>query len=350
MTDIETVEQMGLIDGPGTILRRAREVKGLDIEAIAGMLHLSEAKVNAIEADDFSLLPEPVFVRGYLINYARLLEEPVAPVLDAYSKFGYESNIPKQTLVETDSKVEINGDHDLVKIISVVVVVALIAIPIVVWWDDLTQVVQEIVNTGEAPQSELTIPVPSEDKEESGSSISIPIPVASGSAATDESSVVEEKKDRIETAIQLEPEKNPVVSAIKPLDPVKIETMPISIPQQTVEEEIKPEPKPIEESKPKPIAVATNPIKPAPTTNGVWFNFVNSGWVKVRDAKNRVILIGEHKKGTRKRLTSTMPYKVVLGNSNAVTVEIDGKIANIDRFSSGGVARFTIVDGKIDKP
>jgi hypothetical protein len=45
-----------------------------------------------------------------------------------------------------------------------------------------------------------------------------------------------------------------------------------------------------------------------------------------------------------------MPYKVVLGNSKAVRVEIDGKVADIEQFSSGGVARFTINDGKIWKP
>lgn len=340
---------MGLIDGPGTILRRAREAKGLDVEAIAAMLHLSDFKVNAIEADDFALLPEPVFVRGYLKNYARLLEEPVEPVLDAYAKFGYESEMPKQVLVESDSKVEVNssGDHDLVKIISIVVMVAIVAIPVIVWWDDLAQIATDIVSSVEEQPSELAISSPSEGKEEFGASISIPIPGASDSEVTDKSSVVEENKDSLDKVIQTEPE--PVVSAIKPLEPVKIKTMPLSIPQQPVVEEIKPEPKPIKKSVPKPVVVS-KPAKPAPVENGVWFNFVESGWVKVRDAKNRVILIGEHQKGTRKRLTSTMPYKVVLGNSNAVKVEIGGKIANIDKFSSGGVARFTIIDGKIDKP
>jgi len=351
MNDNKAVEQMGLIDGPGTILRRAREDKGLDVEAIAAMLHLSELKVKAIEADDFDSLPEPVFIRGYLKNYARLLEEPVDPVLDAYAKFGYESEAPKQVLVESDSKVEVNGsgDHDLVRIISIVVMVAIVAIPAIVWWDDLAQIANEIISSGEEQQSELAISSPSEGKKEFGVSISIPIPGALDSEVTGKPSVVGENKDSLEKAIQLEPEQKPVVSAIKPLEPVKIETMPLSIPPQPVVEEIKPEPKPIKKSVPKPVVVA-KPAKPAPVENGVWFNFVESGWVKVRDAKNRVILIGEHQKGTIKRLTSTMPYKVVLGNSNAVKVEIGGKIANIDKYSSGGVARFTIVDGKIDKP
>jgi cytoskeleton protein RodZ len=103
-------------------------------------------------------------------------------------------------------------------------------------------------------------------------------------------------------------------------------------------------PKQISIPVPKPAS------KPAPVEQGVWFKFVESGWVKVRDAKNRVILIGEHNKGAIKKLGSVMPYKVVLGNSKAVKVEINGKVVNVDRYSSGGVARFTIDNGKIGKP
>ncbi len=363
MNHTEVFEQQDLIDGPGVMLRRLREAKGLDVEAVAAMLHLSEFKINAIEADDFGSLPEPVFVRGYLKNYARLLEVPEAPVLDAYSKFGFGSEIPEQVLVESDAKIEVSGDHDLVKIISVAVVVAIIVVPLVLWWDDLGQAVQKIVSTQEISQPELAIPVPLDSKEEAVSSISIPLPNTSDTEVISESPVVDEEKERKQQTLELEPEQKPVVSAIKPLESSETEIKLLAIPQQPVVEEIKPEPEPIKLSAPKPVVKAVSPAsvpkptkpvpkpsKPVSVTKGVWFNFVESGWVKVRDAENRVILIGEHKKGARKRLRSIMPYKVVLGNSKAVQVEIDGKVADVDRYSSGGVARFTINDGKIDKP
>ncbi len=353
MNDTAPVEQRGLIDGPGAILRRARELKGLDIEAVAAMLHLSEFKIKSIEADDFSSLPEPVFVRGYLKNYARLLEEPVGPVLDAYAKFGYEPDLPKQTLVESDVKMEVNGDHDLVKILSIVIVAAVIIVPITVWWSDLGQLAQKLINSQETPQPELAIPVPIEGGETVATeSLSLPIP--SDSESTSEPEVTEGSNERVMTTIDVKPASEPVESVIKEIEPSVSEdkSIPIPLPSATKEEV-----KPLTEIAPKPIqtavaspASAPKAVEPAPVAKGVWFNFVETGWVKVRDAKNRVIMIGEHKKGTKKRLTSLMPYKVVLGNSNAVKVEIDGKLADIDKYSSGGVARFTIVDGKIEKP
>ncbi len=360
MNNIDVPTQAGLIDGPGTILRRSREAKGLDVAAVAAMLHLSEFKITAIEADDFNALPEPVFVRGYLKNYARLLEEPVGPVLDAYSKFGFEVESSEQQLVESDTKVEVSGDHDLIRIASIVVMAAVILVPLVIWWDDLGQAVQKLVNMADAPKPELVIPAPPENGEATASQ-SLSIPLLPNSEVADESQVEEEAPERVKDTIQLERAQEPVVSAIKEIEPESSasgsESIPLSLPQQP---EVAEEAKPVVEVAPEPIktvvaspapAPQPKPVKPAPAVDeGVWFNFVDSGWVKVRDAKDRVILIGEHTKGSRKRLTSTMPYKVVLGNSKAVQVEIDGKIADIERFSSGGVARFTIDNGKIDKP
>ena len=360
MSAPETHAQMGLIDGPGTILRRAREAKGLDIAAVASMLHLSEFKIKAIEADDFDSLPEPVFVRGYLKNYARILEEQVDPVLNAYTSFSSEPDIPEQKLVDTDSEIEVNNNPDLVKIITIVVVVALIAAPIVLWWSDLEQIVQEIVDTKGTTQPELPILSSSpEGDKETDLPGTIPLELSEIGDVSKPIAEEEQSGDRVKATIDLKPE----VSTVKELALPESQIKPIEIPEQPVSEEAKPEPLPKEELKPKPKPVVTKPVatsvskpipiptrKPARVEQGVWFKFVESGWVKVRDAKNRVILIGEHNKGAIKKLGSVMPYKVVLGNSKAVKVEINGKVVNVDRYSSGGVARFTIDNGKIGKP
>lgn len=366
MSASENPVQMGLIDGPGTILRRAREAKGLDIAAIASMLHLSEFKIKAIEADDFDSLPEPVFVRGYLRNYARIVDEQVDPVLEAYTSFSSEPDLPEQKLVDSDNEIKVNNNPDLVKIITIVVVVALIAFPIVWWWSDLEQVVEEIIDTKGTVQSELPVlsskPEEEQKKEEE---IDLPgtIPLELSEIGDVSQPIAEVKSDeeRVKTTI----ETKPVVSEIKELELPESQIKPITIPEQPVVEEAKPEPIAKEQTEPKqnPKPVVTKPVststskpipiptrKPAIAEQGVWFKFVDSGWVKVRDAKNRVILIGDHNKGAIKKLGSAMPYKVVLGNSKAVKVEINGKVVDVEKYSSGGVARFTIDDGKIEKP
>ena len=71
-------------EGPGTRLRRCREAKQLDLATVATMLHLSEPKLSALENERFDQLPGPVYIQGYLRNYARLLGESVEEILEAY--------------------------------------------------------------------------------------------------------------------------------------------------------------------------------------------------------------------------------------------------------------------------
>ena len=61
-------------DGPGSILRAAREAAGLERAQVARSLNLEKNIVEALESDDVERLPEPAYVKGYLRAYARLLD------------------------------------------------------------------------------------------------------------------------------------------------------------------------------------------------------------------------------------------------------------------------------------
>ena len=66
---------------PGAILGAAREAQGLSIDDISRQLKLSAAQIKAIESDDHAKLPGPVFARGFIRSYARLLKLDEAQVL-----------------------------------------------------------------------------------------------------------------------------------------------------------------------------------------------------------------------------------------------------------------------------
>lgn len=68
---------------PGAVLAAARIAQGLSVEAVAGRLKLTSLQIEAMEADDFGALPGPVFARGFVRNYARLLNLDTAPLMDA---------------------------------------------------------------------------------------------------------------------------------------------------------------------------------------------------------------------------------------------------------------------------
>lgn len=60
-------------EGPGAALQAAREARELSVPQVADQLKLSSAAVAALEANDWDRLPAPVFVRGYIRAYARLM-------------------------------------------------------------------------------------------------------------------------------------------------------------------------------------------------------------------------------------------------------------------------------------
>lgn len=82
MTDmVEDQAPASAWEGAGAVLRRERESQGLSIFDAARALRLSEKQVAALEADDYAKLPGRTFVRGFIRNYARLLQLDPEPLL-----------------------------------------------------------------------------------------------------------------------------------------------------------------------------------------------------------------------------------------------------------------------------
>jgi cytoskeleton protein RodZ len=70
-------------NGRGQRLRQAREAAGLSVADVAGSLKMPVRIVEALEAEDWARLGAPVFVRGQLRSYSRLLGLPVESVQSA---------------------------------------------------------------------------------------------------------------------------------------------------------------------------------------------------------------------------------------------------------------------------
>jgi cytoskeleton protein RodZ len=59
--------------GAGAQLRAAREAAGLSLDQVAQQLKLAPRQVKALEEENFGVLPGRTFTRGFMRNYARLL-------------------------------------------------------------------------------------------------------------------------------------------------------------------------------------------------------------------------------------------------------------------------------------
>jgi cytoskeleton protein RodZ len=94
MDDINNTQ----IENPGLQLSSIRQQRGYTLEYVANKLHLRTRIIELIENGDFDLLPEPVFIRGYLRAYAKLLGVSPEPFLAIYnSQFSVEKK-PERAL------------------------------------------------------------------------------------------------------------------------------------------------------------------------------------------------------------------------------------------------------------
>jgi cytoskeleton protein RodZ len=67
--------------GCGQHLREAREAAGLSVDEVAGKLRMPSHVVRSLEQEDWQRLGAPVFVRGQLRSYARLLQVDLEPLM-----------------------------------------------------------------------------------------------------------------------------------------------------------------------------------------------------------------------------------------------------------------------------
>jgi cytoskeleton protein RodZ len=82
----EDLSQGGVPDGNrgcGARLRKAREAAGLTVDDVAARLKMPVRVVRSLEEEDWSRLGAPVFVRGQLRSYSKLLGLMTAPMVAA---------------------------------------------------------------------------------------------------------------------------------------------------------------------------------------------------------------------------------------------------------------------------
>ncbi len=94
------ISQNGDFPPLGAVLAAARQAKSLSLQAVSDTLRLSLKQIGALESDDFSALPQPMATRGFIRNYARLLELDAEPLLNSY-RLRVPDNTPTSLNVQT---------------------------------------------------------------------------------------------------------------------------------------------------------------------------------------------------------------------------------------------------------
>lgn len=338
------------LQSPGKQLRSAREARGLDLEHTARMLHLPPATLAAIEADAHEALPGPVFVRGYLRNYARLLNLDEEAVLASLNPTRPPESV-RPPRVRTSARQEIRSSHIAVRLVSWLIVLSVAGF-LYLWWvnpTDLSSVFSSRPTT--SPLGEPKPITPSQSTSGKGSSpVSAPTAPAASKVEPSAPFLVNQSppgKTPAPPPASAAPPTSKVDQAPAPVKPAE-PTPQVPAPQRVEPPAISaaatarsPTPPGTE----KPPLTTSIPAETAPSASSqavVVLEFSDTAWVDVRDATKKVHIRGEMRKGERRELGGTPPYTLVLGNAGSVQVTVNGEPFDLKSRIRGNVARFTL--------
>ncbi|SFL12353.1 cytoskeleton protein RodZ [Nitrosomonas aestuarii] len=77
----ETLNSASVVQGVGHMLRNARIAKNMSVDDISRQLRISIHQVESIEKENFEELPGRTFVRGFVRNYANLMQLDAAAIV-----------------------------------------------------------------------------------------------------------------------------------------------------------------------------------------------------------------------------------------------------------------------------
>jgi cytoskeleton protein RodZ len=162
-------------EGCGSLLRQARERAGLTLQEVGSQLKMPVRVVQALEEENWQVLGAPVFLRGQLRSYAKLLKVDIDPYLERAELQGVR---PAELVSRSHTPRYQRVLESVARRAVYVVITAAIAVP--VWVATQSHLGQD---SSQATASLDVVPAPATSAEQTAGAGKPASPVASVQAA-----------------------------------------------------------------------------------------------------------------------------------------------------------------------
>jgi cytoskeleton protein RodZ len=271
----------------GELLVAARERWNLSAADVARQLRLGLRQVEGLESNHFEVLPGNTFVRGFIRNYAKVVQEEPAVFLDAYERC--RPQLQQREIVAAAEHIEFTNKPTPRWVWYLGgVAVLLVTVPLLIYFalhdDELSKsrVARPAkMQPNQAHEAQLTLPpqhiLPqsAESNAASGVAVTAPVPAATASPIMQG------------TALQAVP------------------------------------------------AAASG----APNLT---MHFEGDAWVEIRDKSGTKIFSQLSRAGSEQVVQGTPPFALVVGNAARVRIAYNGKPVDLAPYIRVNVARFTL--------
>lgn len=330
---------------PGGQLQKARKERNLEIAAVAQQLNLSPGVVRALEADDYRMLPNATFVKGYLRSYARVVGIAGDDLVRAYETLTGRN---KPVVVEPVAPPRIRESSNGLKYAIIALLVAGL-LGLVLWLmpgePERTETPKAIVTDPAALASADDGDLDDSAAASAGSAgrpavVDAKEEVASAASGSDDA----EDRDGESGFALVTPE----LAVTATGNPVSAPETPETLPGPSVAApEIVVPAAPVETQEPLPVAsepVQAEPAPAVPPSGRGMLKLAFSGdcWVEVRDVRGKMVFSSLKRAGDDVTLNVAVPVSVKLGNGDVVAVTFNGEPVAFSTTPSRKVIRLTL--------
>jgi cytoskeleton protein RodZ len=244
-------------------------------------LRLMHRQIEAMERNDFESLGQPVFARGFVRNYARLLGLAPEPLLARMD--GAPAEPAAVSPVEPPlSRSWLTSPWLILSLLGLLLVVA-VPVALYLWLNS---------EAGDSPVNSIP-PVAQSHRTPAPAPVAATAPVAAPVAAA--------------PAAQ--------VASTSPAAPVAASAEPAAV----------------------PVAA-----EPAAAGSVLHLEFGDKSWTEIKDASGRMLLRQLNPADSRVDVQGQPPFDVVIGNAVHVRMTYNGRPIDLQPFTDGMVARFTL--------
>jgi cytoskeleton protein RodZ len=306
----QSVETAGTPDAtrsPGAQIRRARERAQLSPEEFAAQMKLARGTLEALERDDFKMLVEPVYVRGYYRKCAKLLGIAEKDLVDAYQALVAPRAPEAPAKLRLASGTELGSGSRLPVALSLAAAVVGVVVISLIWF---ARGETRRVPPAVAARAEALAPEPEASKPETAAAQ--PLTPAGGGTAESSATAAPAAATGSQAAV------SPAVAS------APVSTPPVAASPQS----------------------ATSTPAAAVTSASITLRFTITSWARVDDAGGKTLLNGLVRAGDKQTFSGAPPFSVFLGNAPGVSVDIGGKPVDLAKYTAeNGTARFSLGAG-----
>lgn len=302
----ELNEDMEVV-GPGEMLADARKLLGLSQQQVADKLNFRVALVNDIELDKFDTLLPATYNRGYLKNYAKLVNVSIADVLASYELF-HEAEKQNSEMLSFSKGTKKEAENNLLMWISYLILAALVGMTIL-WWlqGEKRGTVSQKVQTEQSPIVKMGTSSENIDKNQLSDGAILLDNKNINDVNTEDETLASESDLTIDDALTLNLDED--INESTELD--------------------------------NSLADINPKVSDGPIVNAI-FQFSGDCWVNIYGASGDRIAWGIKKSGYVMNIKGQAPLSVTLGKPELVFINFEGQSIDMSKFRKGHIAKFNL--------